>query len=195
MSEEVLTAIRKILAPIERRVKAAVGRAIITAINDGAPLQQLQMTVMADEIVDGADRVQHYGFTSVPQAGAEGVVVFIGGDRGHGVVIAVDDRRFRLTGLQNGEVALYTDEGDKIHFKRGHIIDIETQNLTITATRQVTITSPLVAVSGNVTAGGDVSDQTGGSGGSSMRNMRVIFDEHTHADPQGGVSAVPMPQM
>ncbi|WP_431477838.1 phage baseplate assembly protein domain-containing protein [Massilia eburnea] len=58
------------------------------------------------------------GFTSVPKPGAEGVVVFVGGNRDHGLVIAVEDRRFRLKGLASGEVAIYDDQGQKVHLTR-----------------------------------------------------------------------------
>jgi phage gp45-like len=49
----------------------------------------------------------------------------VGGDRNNGVVVAVGDRKFRLKGLQGGEVAMYTDEGDIIIMKRGHNIKVK----------------------------------------------------------------------
>src|SRR3546814_1878282 len=46
------------------------------------------------------------------------IVVFVGGSRGHGIVIATEDRRYRPTGLEAGEAMLYDDLGQKVHLKR-----------------------------------------------------------------------------
>jgi phage gp45-like len=45
-------------------------------------------------------------------------------------MIASDDRRYRIT-LEPGEVALVSDQGDKIHIKQGHTIEIFTENGTV----------------------------------------------------------------
>lgn len=147
--------IERCLAPLRRRIQLMVGRAIVAAIDDSDGIQRLQITLSGDETKDDVERIGQYGLASVPKEGAETVVLFLGGTRDHGVVIACDDRRCRLKGLQEGEVALYTDEGDKIHLKRGNKIDIETGELTVKVSKflvetgKVSITNPtgeLVAV-------------------------------------------------
>jgi phage baseplate assembly protein V len=165
---------------LRTRARLMVGRAILTAIQDSGNIQTVQVQLMADEIHDNVERIQEYGFTSVPKPGAEAVVVCVGGTRDHGLVIAVDDRRYRLKGLQGGEVALYTDEGDKIHLKRNHVIDIVTTTLNITA--NTANVSGNLNVQGNVVAQGDVSDH----GNKSMLAMRTVYNAHAHTDPQGG---------
>ncbi len=117
--------ITRLLAPLRNRVANMIARAVVQLVNDGAKLQALQIVVGSEETREGVERFQEYGFSSVPLAGAEAVVVFVGGRRDHGLVIAVDDRRYRLKDLEPGEVALYTDEGDYIHFKRGGIVKIK----------------------------------------------------------------------
>lgn len=119
-----ISGIDKILNPIKRRIMGMVSRAVVKAVTDTSGIQKLRIALLADEEHDKIERIQQYGFTSVPLAGAEGVAVFVGGSRDHGIVIAVDDKRYRLKNLAAGEVALYTDEGDKIHFKRGGKIEI-----------------------------------------------------------------------
>lgn len=125
--------VQGMINPLKRRVALMVSRAIVKLCSDTGARQTLQLALLPDEIRDGIERFQNYGFTSVPIPGAEAAVVFVGGDRANGLVIAVDDRRYRLKGLQAGEVALYTDEGDKIHFKRGRKIEITTLELTVNA--------------------------------------------------------------
>ena len=116
--------IRRMTEPLRRRIALLVGRAIVTLIDDTTGLQQAQVSLLAGEIRDKIDRMQQYGFTSVPLPGAQGAAVFIGGDREHGVLICTDDARYRLKNMASGEVAIYTDQGDKIHFKRGGTIEI-----------------------------------------------------------------------
>lgn len=65
------------------------------------------------------------------------------------------DRRYRIQAMASGEVAIYTDEGDYIHFKRGRIIDIETQTLNIKATTAVNIDSPVINQTGEIVSQGD----------------------------------------
>lgn len=66
------------------------------------------------------ERVQNYGFTSHPHPGGatETLALFVGGDRGNGLVIVAGDRRYRLRPLVEGEVALYDDLGQVVHLKR-----------------------------------------------------------------------------
>jgi phage gp45-like len=87
------------------------------------------------ELIENREAMQHYGFASRPKSGAEGVVVHKGN---HFLLIAEDDRRYRIA-LTEGEVALYTDEGDSIHLKRGNKIEIN-------AIGEVTISAPKVTL-------------------------------------------------
>lgn len=128
-----------------------VSRAVVKLVNDGTKLQALQLALLDGETRDQVERFQQYGFTSVPQQGAEGVVLFIGGDRAHGVVVAVDDRRYRLKGLQNGEVAVYTDQGDSIVLKRGGVIEFNASS-SIRLNGAATANTP-VAKEGSMTTG------------------------------------------
>lgn len=147
--------LERAMRPFMQRLQLMVGRAVVSLVKDGLKLQGLQVTLLADEVRDEVERFQQYGFTSHPHPGAEALVVCVAGNRDHAVVVAVDDRRFRLKSLQQGEVALYTDQGDKVVLKRDGVIEL-------TASTKVRIVSPLVEctgdvdVAGTVTAGVDV---------------------------------------
>jgi len=99
------------------RVANSLARAVVQVINDDAKIQILQLGVLDGEDVDDCERLQNYGFTSRPHEGAEAAVMFIDGDRAHPIVVAVDDRRHRPTGLADGEVATYNSFGAKVHLK------------------------------------------------------------------------------
>jgi phage baseplate assembly protein V len=133
ISRDIFQAVRKMIAPLSTRVVNMVARSIVSLVNDGANLQLLQLSVLqtdpdgsAREVIEDAEHFQPYGFYAVPKVGAEAVVIFRNGDRGHPLVLAVADRRVRPTGGQAGEVGLYTDEGDAVRLGRGHVIIVTT---------------------------------------------------------------------
>jgi phage baseplate assembly protein V len=130
-------------------------RGVVALVDAGRKLQGLQMRLTADEVKDGMEHFEPYGFTSNPQPGAEGLAVFLGGDRSHGVVVCVSDRRFRLQALESGEVALYTDEGDRLHFKRGRVIEVETLTLKVSAGEAVEFDTPVIRTTGRIESDGD----------------------------------------
>ena len=132
-----------------------LARGVVALGNSASKLQSLQLRLLAGEVKDNVEHLEPYGFTACPHGGAEALAGFIGGDRSHGVVIMVADRRFRLQGLEPGEVALYTDEGDRFHFKRGRIIDIETVTLNIKASESVNFDTPLITATGRIESAGD----------------------------------------
>jgi phage baseplate assembly protein V len=111
----------KWLQPINRKLRQVASRAVIKLVNDDLKLQELQIAGLSGETLDGVERFQEYGFTSHPKEGAEAVSLSLGGNRSHTVIVAVDDRRYRLKGLESGEVALYDDLGQKIVLKRDRI--------------------------------------------------------------------------
>ena len=130
-----------------------IARCTVALVNAKRKLQTLQIRMLAGELKDDVEHMEPYGYTSCPQPGAEGVALFSGGDRSHGVVIVIADRRFRLQGLKPGEVALYTDEGDKIHFERGHKLTFKTGTLNVEASEEVHFKTPSL-MHNNVNVGG-----------------------------------------
>jgi phage baseplate assembly protein V len=92
------------------------GRGVLRGTKDDGPRQQVQVELLKGEIRDDVEHMQNYGFTS-HATGGDCAVAFLGGNREQGIVLVVDDRRFRLA-LQPGEVAIYDDLGNKIELLR-----------------------------------------------------------------------------
>lgn len=111
----------KLVAPVKRGLKLMVGRGTITRINDATKLQTAQVGLLDGEVRDDVEVFQFYGFSSVPFAGAEAALVAIGGNRDHLVVVGHGDRRYRLTGLQTGEVSIHDDLGHIVKLGRNGI--------------------------------------------------------------------------
>lgn len=136
--------VRRLTAPLYRRVMLMVSRLVVNVVHDSLKLQEVQIGLLDDETRDGVERFQNYGMTSVPLPGAEGVCVFVGGNRDHGLILAVDDRRYRIQGLEGGEVALYTDEnlapdGHRIVLKRNNLIEVHCKDAEVHAANDATI--------------------------------------------------------
>ena len=155
----------KLIDPLRRRVRLMIGRAVLAAADDSKGIQLVQVKLLDGEVGDGVERMQNYGYTSVPKVGAEGVMVCVSGDRTHGIVVVMDDRRYRLKNLQPGEVALYTDEGDTIVMKRGRKIEVtagaevtvRAPVVKVEASTKVTLTTPLVEMTQDLSVGGSIS--------------------------------------
>ena len=156
-----------------------LARGVVALGNSASKLQSLQLRLLAGEVKDNVEHLEPYGFTACPKEGAEALAGFIGGDRSHGVVIVVADRRFRLQGLKPGEVALYTDEGDKFHFKRGRVIDLETVTLNVKASDSVNFETPVIRATGRIESAGD---QVAGG----ISQMEHLHDGVEKGDKQSG---------
>lgn len=116
--------INRMLAPLRARLANMVARAVLLRVDDSAKIQVVQIGMLEDEVRSDLERIQQFGLTSVPQANAEAVAIFVGGRRDHGFVVAVDDRRYRPTGLQPGEVALYDASGSLVLLKANGDIEL-----------------------------------------------------------------------
>ncbi|WP_234099664.1 phage baseplate assembly protein V [Enterobacter roggenkampii] len=179
---------------IERTLQNLLARAVVTGLNTAKKCQMLQVELMPGEPKENVEHLEPYGFTSAPLTGAEGFALFPDGDRSHGVILMVADRRYRIKGLAAGEVAIYTDEGDTLTFKRGNIVELKTKTLNVNAAEAVNIktktftldaststtittatcsinaaysfsaTAPQIGLNGNLT----VSDKSGGGAGSAV---------------------------
>jgi phage baseplate assembly protein V len=164
-------------------VKNMLARGTVVLVDALKKMQSLQLRLTADELKDNVEHFEPYGFTSNPLAGAEVLTAFIGGDRSHAVVLVASDRRYRIQELEPGEVAIYTDEGDKIHLKRGRIIDIETETLNIKASGSVNFDTPTITQTGEIVSQGD---QVAGG-------ISQIGHVHTSTQPGSGQSGAPAP--
>lgn len=147
-------------------------RGVTHSTDSSTKVQQLQLTGLAGEPLDGAEYFQHYGFTSSPLPGSMAVIVPLNGRTSHSVVVATEHGAYRLTALKPGEVALYTDEGAKIVLKRGRIVDVECdkyrvkcKDYEVEAENRAAFTTPEVTASEQVIATGKIS----GNGGMAIK--------------------------
>lgn len=181
--------VENIIRPLRQRIMMAVARGILEGSDDSKGIQIVKVSLMKDEVREGLERVQNFGFTSRPPDNSELVAVFVGGNREHGFVISCDDRTTRIKNLQKGESAIYTDDGSIIHLKKGG-------EVLIKAATKVTVDIPEMLLKGNLEVEGTI-DATGNitstanvvGGGTSLSAVKSGFNSHQH--PETGVTTGP----
>lgn len=156
------------ITPLKRRVMLMIGKAVLTVIKDSTDLQTVQINLGNDEIIDDVECMQNFGFTSNPEAGAQAIVLFVGGNRDHPVVITADDARYRPKNLDSGDSAMYNSTGTKITLEGNKVI---------------------IDSAGDIELGSGVLQTLVNSS-----FLSTIYDLHTHICAAPGVaSATPLP--
>lgn len=125
LDRSALRQLRTLLHPLRQRVAGLVARGVVKLVNDASNLQLVQLGVLEGETVPDGEHHQPYGFSSIPLAGAEAVVLFQSGDRGRPLVVAVSDRRHRPTGGEPGEVTVYHHGGAKVRLLAGGNVEVQ----------------------------------------------------------------------
>lgn len=200
---------------ILQKIKALLARGTLIMSDDKPKMRTIQSEFLKGDVREGLEHFEPYGWTSKAKAGAECLGLFFNGDRSHGVVVATADRRFRLH-VEEGEVAIFDDLGQKVHLTRSGISIVTGLNVTAevggslsadvagSATLKaasVTIDAPQTTVTGNVLVQGKITGTggmaiSGGSGAAVTGSLAVTSGDvtadgislknHTHACPNGG---------
>lgn len=159
------------LGQIFRRLQLLVAQGTAAMVGH----DNLQAKVLDGEVLGNIKRVEPYGFSHRPHAGAQAYLVFPNGDRSLGIALIVGDRQYSLQ-LQPGEVALHDDQGQKVHLTRdGIVVDGAGKPITLTNAPEVFADVPLLKCAG------DIIDNAGG-GGVSMADMRAAYNGHGHKE-------------
>ncbi len=175
----IVDTIGRMLRPVSNRVSNLVSRGVLKLVDDAKKFQALQVELLDGEIRDDVERVQNYGFTSVPVEGAEVVAVCVGGKRDHAVVIAVDDRQYRLRNLESGEVAVYDKTGSKFLLKANGNIEITPSSGTLALVGDMTV-SGSIQVEGDAAIGGNA-DVTGDVTAAEVTGGGKVLSTHVHS--------------
>jgi phage baseplate assembly protein V len=151
----------RLLERMARSVRLSIARGVLRLVNDAAGIQLEQVALLDGEVRSSLERFQHYGFSSVCKPGAERIVLFPGGSRDVGYVVADDDRRYRIRPQAEGEVAIYHLDGETwIKLKNGGELEVfagtrvrlnaptialEADTITLDATVAIEMTAPTIS--------------------------------------------------
>lgn len=209
---------RRLSQAIQQKAQGAVYeirqafRGVLHLVKSVDNIQKVQASGLADETLQDVELMQQFGFTSVPPANTQAVILPIGGQTTHGIVIATENGSFRVKNLQGGEVAVYDESGSSIVLKKGRLIEIDCDVLKIKAATKVDISSPLVETDQVFTAQGQINGNggmavQGGSGASFTGNVKqsggsfttngdvkagtISLSNHKHTGDSGGKTSKP----
>ncbi|PJG86221.1 phage baseplate assembly protein V [Conservatibacter flavescens] len=158
-------------------VRAAF-RGVLQLAHSGDNIQKAQVSGLADEVISDTELMQHFGFTSVPPADTQVLVIPVGGKTTHSVIVATENGAYRIKNLQSGEVAIYDQSGSSIILKQGKLIEVSCDNFvvncqqySVTATTGASFDTPNLETSKLLTAQGQINGNggmavQGGSGAS-----------------------------
>lgn len=175
---------------IDKRIKQAFNtvrqgfRGKVARVQAGGGVQKIQVEGLDGETVQDLEHAENFGFTSNPPAGSDCVVVPLGGKTSHGIIVTTTNGAYRITGLSDGETAVYNADGAKMVLKKGRIIEIDCDKLNIKAPSGVNITSEKVECSAVLTAQGQINGNggmavQGGSGTTFTGNVDMVGDLNT----------------
>ena len=151
---------QRLIRQVKNKLALLVGRAVLLAVNDsGQKTQRLKLALLADEVCTDVERFEEYGFSTYPLEGAEAVAAFLNGNRDHGIVLCVHDRRHRPQDMEEGEVRMYHNSGSYLRFRDDKKIELVGKDITVTAEGDATIN---VSGDATVTVGGDLSAEVSG---------------------------------
>lgn len=182
-----------LIRSLQRRILLMVGWGRVAFSDDTKAAQLLQVKLNDSETRDATPRIAEFGFTSRPPVGADLILAFMAGDRSKAVVIATGHQASRPKGLAEGEAKLYDLWGKYLHLAHDGIVveagglPVTVKNatqVTIVASDSVVMETPLLKVTGDIKAGGDITDRV-----RSMAADRVIFNQHTN----GSGTSTPTP--
>ena len=147
-------------------------RGVLNLISSADNIQKVQVSGLADETISDVEFMQQFGFTSVPPAGTQVVVIPVGGKTTHSVIVATENGSFRVKNLQGGEVAIYDQSGSTIILKQGRVVEVDCDKFavkckeySVNATSQAKFNTPLLETSEVFTAQGKVN----GNGGMAVK--------------------------
>lgn len=184
MIEQVDARIRRAMS----RIRQAF-RGVLTRVNSAPAVQLVQVDGVAGEQLQDNELMQNFGFTSNPPPGTMVVVLPVGGNTAHGIVIACEHGSYRLNGLKPGETAIYNQWGDYCVLKAGHLAEISTGTLTIKASDKVRCDTPIFECTGTIEDLCDLPE------GRTMGAMRQTYNSHTHPGDSGGTTGQPNQDM
>lgn len=93
------------------------------------------------EILNNVAFLEPYGYTAKPLPKSETLVLRVNGSKYNNVVLNIGNRALRFKELKDGEVAMYDNSGNLLHFKNGGNIDFK-------ASTTINQSAPAINISG-----------------------------------------------
>ena len=174
-------------------------RAVLQGINTRTPVQLVQAEALKAEQLQAAELFQHFGFTSSPPEGTQLIILPLGGQTAHSVIVATEHGAYRIV-VQQGEVCVYNQWGAYIKLLKEQDIEMSCKNLSIKATESVDVQTKVYTVKastgvGYQTPAYNLDGQGGGAAAAKINGSMHATDDfkarevslvqHVHRDSGG----------
>ncbi len=153
LENEIITLFSRLIKPRDDRLNnlSRLGKVLMMKAGN---TQSAQVQTANNEIADNVKFIEAYGFTAKPKQNSECILLNIQGNPGNVVALVIGSRELRFKELNDGEVAMYDDSGNLLHFKNGGIIDLKApatmnqtaQTINISGTTAVNVNTQTAAV-------------------------------------------------
>ena len=122
--QEFIRLIKKSNAKQQESLAGLIRFAMVNMMT-GGNTQHCQAKTSGGEILNNVAFLEPYGFTAKPLPKSETLLLRVGGSKFNNVVLNIGNRSLRFKELKDGEVAMYDNSGNLLHFKNGGNIDFK----------------------------------------------------------------------
>lgn len=109
---------------LEDALRSMIRRARVLKVDDSGSQQRLDLAGLKDERPEKIVRVLPHGFSSVPNAEAEGLMLQLGGRSDRTLFLGGEHKDHRPKNLKMGQAVLYDDKGNVVFAKSSDGISI-----------------------------------------------------------------------
>lgn len=153
LENEIISLFSRLIKPRDDRLNnlSRLGKVLMMKAGN---TQSAQVQTANNEIADNVKFIEAYGFTAKPKQNSECILLNIQGNPGNVVALVIGNRELRFKELNDGEVAMYDDAGNLLHFKNGGVIDFKAlatmnqtaQTINVSGTTAVNVNTQTAAV-------------------------------------------------
>jgi len=181
--------LERVLRPIRNRIASMVVCALVKSVTDSDGLQILKVQMGRDEVKDDVERIQQFGFTSNPPNDSEAIVLFVGGNRSHGICLATDSSTYRIKNLPSGAVVIYNKNGEYVKLTEDTIEIVSGNKVLIDCTEAEIKADTVNVKAGEIKLGDGVMHKALAT----EDFVTSVYKMHVHPTAPPGIVSVPTP--
>jgi len=150
---------------LARKLNNALSRGKLLELKPGK-VAKVKVNLLADEVYDGLEFPQNFGYVSYPPKDSEILAAFLGGNRDHGSVLNAFKRDLIPDDLEEGDMSLYGLTGARVMIdKLGNILLSNDEvivtlgndgSINILSTGDVLIDAPNINFTGDINITGNL---------------------------------------
>ena len=122
--DQLLQFLQTATAPLLRKLRLLAQRAVLVQSKYIEGVRVMQVRLPGGAALGDVEHLEPFGFTSAPPKGSEAIVLSLGGNTSHSLVLLCGHRRYKMQ-IAEGEAALYNQHGDFVHIKDNREIEVE----------------------------------------------------------------------